>query len=463
MKNWMKYIMFMLLAVVMFAGCQANEPAATENETVAESTVEENAIEEETQVEDEMLNAAKIVDSIENEMVVIVDTRQTDAYNGWDLRGNGLGGHIEGAVDFSFNWLSADKDVLTNILEEKGITSDKEVILYSDVHEDNEAVKSFLEKSGFTSVSVYDLNKWKSENGTELVKYENYHLIVPPQVVKGIIDGKTQETFDNADVKLVEASWGEAETSYANGHVPTTFHINTDAVEPPPAWMLADDETLTQFALDHGFHRTDTVIVTGEEQMAAYRVALVLRYMGVQDVRVLNGGTTAWVDAGYALETDAHEPTPVEDFGAVIPVNPHLVETIEEVKVSLEDPNFTLVDNRTWAEHIGEDTGYTYHDKAGRIPKSVYGYAGIDNSYAMDYFRNPDKTMRRPEEFIALWEGQGIDISNRLAFMCGSGWRAAEILYYADAYGIDDVTLYSDGWIGWSNDPSNPVETGDPQ
>jgi len=26
--------------------------------------------------------------------------------------------------------------------------------------------------------------------------------------------------------------------------------------------------------------------------------------------------------------------------------------------------------------------------------------------------------------------------------------------------GVEKYSLYSDGWIGWSNDPANPVETG---
>jgi len=222
---------------------------------------------------------------------------------------------------------------------------------------------------------------------------------------------------------------------------------------------LASDDILTEFALSHGFTVNDTVIVTGEEPMAAYRVALVLRYMGVEDVRVLNGGHKAWTDAGYELSTESHEPVAVEAFGAEIPVRPELVETIEELQVSLNDPSFTLVDNRTWEEHIGESSGYSYHDKMGRIPGSVYGYAGKENSYSMTYFRNPDNTMRRPEEFVALWEENGIDMNNTLAFMCGSGWRAAEILFFADVYGIDSVTLYSDGWIGWSNN-GYPTETG---
>lgn len=393
------------------------------------------------------------------ETAVIVDTRQNDSFLGWDL--DGKAGHIKGAVDFSAQWVTADQELLLETFENKGMTPEKPVVLYDTNIEQANIVRSFLLINGFEDVKVFDLNQWDGD----LVQYENYHLIVPAQVVEQIVNGQTPQTFESSDVKIVEASWGEASNSYDKGHIPTAFHINTDSIEPPTTtepvmWMLADDDVLEAFALAHGFTANDTVIVTGEEQMAAYRVALVLRYLGVKDVRVLNGGTLAWENAGYPLDTNTYEPVPVESFGAEIPGRPELVETIEELKVSLKDDKFTLVDNRTWEEHIGESTGYSYHDKAGRIPGSVFGYAGFGNAYSMSFFRNPDNTMRRPEEFVALWEEQGIDITNRLAFMCGSGWRAAEILFYADVFGIDDITLYSDGWIGWSNN-DNPFETGD--
>ena len=61
-----------------------------------------------------------------------------------------------------------------------------------------------------------------------------------------------------------------------------------------------------------------------------------------------------------------------------------------------------------------------------------------------------------------LWDKAGIDTNKKLIFMCGSGWRAAEVLTYANVMGYDNSALYSDGWIGWSNDASNPVETANP-
>ena len=46
-------------------------------------------------------------------------------------------------------------------------------------------------------------------------------------------------------------------------------------------------------------------------QIAATRAAMILRYAGVDDVRLLDGGYDAWVAGGNPLETVLREPTPV--------------------------------------------------------------------------------------------------------------------------------------------------------
>ncbi|MEN1760442.1 rhodanese-like domain-containing protein [Anoxynatronum sibiricum] len=466
MNSKIKILLALMLAsVLFFSGCGGNDPVEPEQETQPESAPSENV----EAAEVSSLTTEEVQAIVEADDWVLVDTRLNDAYIGWALEGVSRGGHLPGAVDFSANWLVTDHPeldaALEKALDEKGITPDKNILLYDANGTDAQAVKGYLEGKGYENLFLYDVKEWADDQGLPMERYANYHLVVPAYVVNEIIEGRKPETFENAgEIKIVEASWGEEETSYANGHVPGSFHINTDLVEPPPDWMLADAETLTDFALEYGFTVDDTVIVTSEYQMAAYRVAVVLRYMGVQDVRVLNGGLGAWIAAGYEVETDRHDPVPVTDFGAVIPANPELIVTIDELKNALAtDDQFVLVDNRTWEEHIGETSGYSYHDKAGRIPGAVFGHAGYDDANSLQHFQNVDMTMRNGDEIKALWTGEGINLNKHLSFMCGSGWRAAEVLYYAQVMGLENTSLYSDGWIGWSNDPSNPVETGIPQ
>ncbi len=440
----------LVLTMALFAGC-SNEK---ENQKVADIEVKTIATKE-------------LQDKLSDDSWVVVDTRINDAFNGWKLDEVERGGHIKGAVDFSANWLTVDsKDkekTLDKALETKGIEKDKNIVLYDANGKDAKEVANYLSEKGYKNLYTYNVADWAKDESLPMESYENYEMIVPATIVNDILDGKKPETFENSkNIKIVEASWGEESEAYSKGHVPTSVHINTDTVEPPPQWMLASDEELAKFANDYGFTKDDTVIVTGPDVMASYRVAVVLRYIGINDVRVLNGGNNAWTSAGYELETKSNKPVAGNDFGATIPANPDLIDTQAELKEMLKDSNNVLVDNRSWDEYIGKISGYSYHDKKGRIPGAVYGYAGTSATTLEDY-RNIDNTMRNADEIKALWKDAGIDTNKHLIFMCGSGWRAAEVLTYANVMGFDNTSLYSDGWIGWSNDTSNPTETGEPK
>lgn len=440
----------LVLTMALFAGC-SNEK---ENQKVADIEVKTIATKE-------------LQDKLSDDSWVVVDTRINDAFNGWKLDEVERGGHIKGAVDFSANWLTVDsKDkekTLDKALETKGIEKDKNIVLYDANGKDAKEVANYLSEKGYKNLYTYNVADWAKDESLPMESYENYEMIVPATIVNDILDGKKPETFENSkNIKIVEASWGEESEAYSKGHVPTSVHINTDTVEPPPQWMLASDEELAKFANDYGFTKDDTVIVTGPDVMDSYRVAVVLRYIGINDVRVLNGGNNAWTSAGYELETKSNKPVAGNDFGATIPANPDLIDTQAELKEMLKDSNNVLVDNRSWDEYIGKISGYSYHDKKGRIPGAVYGYAGTSATTLEDY-RNIDNTMRNADEIKALWKDAGIDTNKHLMFMCGSGWRAAEVLTYANVMGFDNTSLYSDGWIGWSNDTSNPTETGEPK
>jgi len=448
-KTVLKTFIISVASILLLSGCNSGDVETGDEDTTYKT-----------------ISAEEISTNLADESWVVVDTRDSNAFNGWKLDGVKRGGHIEGAVDFSANWLLVDKEdkeeILQETLENKGILPDKNIVLYDANGIDSVAVADYLSSKGYENIYRYDVTQWASDEDRPMVQYPEYELLVPASVVKTLIDGETPATFvEGKKVKMIEASWGEEKESYAKGHIPGAIHINTDSIEPPPAWMLADNETLLKVMLENGISKDDTVIVSGEGQLAAYRVALVLRYAGLEDVRVLNGGTAAWTSAGYELETTSNKPVAINDFGGEFPGNPEIIDTIDELGQMLPSDGFTLVDNRTWDEYIGKTSGYSYHDKMGRIPGAIFGYAGKSDSNSLDYYRNIDDTMRNADEIIEMLQKQGINTQDHLSFMCGSGWRAAEVLYYANAAGLNNVSLYSDGWIGWSN-AGLPSETGEP-
>ncbi|MGE5623431.1 MAG: sulfurtransferase, partial [Methanocella sp.] len=213
------------------------------------------------------------------------------------------------------------------------------------------------------------------------------------------------------------------------------------------------------FGADYGITTGTTVLVYGGDPVAAYRVAVILRYMGVKDVRVLNGGFASWTAAGFEVETKAHEKSPVASFGAKVPGNRGYIIDTPEAKALLADRKSSkLVDIRSWDEYIGKTSGYNYISAKGRPAGSVWGHNLPD-------FRNLDLTMRNGAEIAAMWKDWGITPDQRVAFYCGTGWRAAEVLIYADVMGWKNISLYDGGWNEWTIDPAhpNPIEVGEPK
>ena len=414
------------------------------------------------------LSISKVASVIDDSKWVFVDTRPTDAYNGWKLDGIQRGGHLPGAVDFPASWLDSTHDdkaaILSHALRVKQILPRRHVVLYGTKKQERDRVTEYLREAGFGQLYDFDFRLWANDQNKPLVKYENYHLLVPPSIVKQLLDGQIPETFNHAkQIKFAEVSWGGKDASYSKGHVPRSFHVNTDDFEPPPAWKLGSPNVLHSFANKYGFHTDDTVILSGADPTASYRLAIVLRYMGVADVRVLNGGFAAWKAKSYQVETKCTPAPKVESFGAKIPQRPGLIDDIAHVKNQLaQNSTFTLVDTRTWAEFIGETSGYKHHRRKGRIPDSIYAQGDFRGKNSLTPYRNIDDTMRNAAEIKALWKKSGIDKKQHLSFMCGGGWRAAEVLTFAQVMGLSETSLYSDGWIGWSNDRNNPVETGLP-
>lgn len=184
-------------------------------------------------------------------------------------------------------------------------------------------------------------------------------------------------------------------------------------------------------------------------------------YAGVEDVRLLDGGLDAWLAAGYAVESGARQPAPVADFGAVMPGRPDIFIDIEEAKALLADAGSLLVSVRSWDEFIGETSGYPYIGPAGRIAGAVWGNGGPD-AHRGRHYRNADNTMRAYHEIEANWRAAGITRHRRVAFYCGTGWRASEAFFYAYLLGWERVAVYDGGWLEWSRDGANPIETGRP-
>lgn len=416
---------------------------------------------------------------------VLVDARSNDEFNGWAVNGSKNGGHIKNATDFSANWLDCDYDekknlegktreeVLEDAVNNKGLKNASSVVVYDTNGKDAGEVASYLAGKGVKNISQYTAKDEINNKKVELVSYPKYDILVPANHVKEVIDGKKDVSpelkgFSKDNTVIVDVRWGDdKESGYLDGHVPTAVHVNTDEFEPPKEyvkgkeeWRLANDDDLVKLLLKNGITADKNVIITSPEPMAAHRFGVICNYLGVKDIRVMNGGFVVWNSLGYELEKKKVNPKSELDFKSEYPKNPDIIVTIPELKEKMKNKDaFELVDVRTKDEYDGKISGYSYHNIKGRIESAKYGESGVKDSSSMYFYRNIDKTMRNADEIKAMWEKNNIDTNKPMTFMCGSGWRAAEVLMDARVMGFDKTDLYSDGWIAWSNE-GNPYVGG---
>jgi 3-mercaptopyruvate sulfurtransferase SseA len=413
--------------------------------------------------------------------LTIVDVRPLHAYNGWRLSGEARGGHIPGAVAFPSAWLSSVDDAeVERLFHSKDVVPGREVVLYGDGAGDALAVQARLAGLGHAGVRIYEnpWAEWAADETLPVERLPNYEKLVHTEWLQQVLEDGRPEAGPAGPFLLFHVNFGVPE-EYEESHIPGALYLDTNRLENPDGWNRRSPKELEETLCSLGVTHDTTVIVYGRDtegdanekwpgrragQIAATRAALILRYAGVDDVRLLDGGYDWWVQAGNPLETVIREPAPVRSFGVQIPVRPDVIVDIDEAKQILSDQEAAaLVSVRTWNEHIGKVSGYNYIGPAGRIAGDVWGNCGSD-AYHMQHYRNVDNTMRAYPEIAANWEQAGITADKWVAFYCGTGWRASETWFYAYLMGWQRIAVYDGGWFEWSQDPiNNEIEAGEPQ
>jgi 3-mercaptopyruvate sulfurtransferase SseA len=407
--------------------------------------------------------------------------RPLAAYNGWRFGAESRGGHVPGATGFPIEWLrSVDEAEILRLLDRKGITAGREIVVYGSELADPTDFVAKLDALGIEGARVLEggFEAWSADDSAPVDRLVNYEKLVTIEWLRRVLAGETPEAAPTGRFLLFHVNFGVPE-EYAEAHIPGALYLDTNVLEDPADWNRRSPEVLDQAIRGLGITKDTTVVVYGRDtegqanekwpgrragQIAATRALMILRYAGVDDVRLLDGGYDWWVRAGYPVETVLREPSPVADFGAVIPVRPEVIVDIDDAKRIIADPEgAALVSVRTWREHIGAVSGYNYIGPAGRIKGDVWGNCGSD-AYHMQHYRNVDNTMRTYPEITSNWAEAGITPDKWVAFYCGTGWRASETWFYAYLQGWQRIAVYDGGWFEWSQDPaSNPIEIGEPE
>jgi thiosulfate/3-mercaptopyruvate sulfurtransferase len=237
--------------------------------------------------------------------------------------------------------------------------------------------------------------------------------------------------------------------AYEAGHIPGAVYVDLDAALAGPPAAPGEpggrhplpETAVFEAAMRAAGVRHDRPVVVYDDWggRAAARAWWLLRYHGHGDVRVLDGGWPAWLDAGGAAETGPVTPERSGDFAAD-PGQMPLVDTDDVPAVEV------LVDARAHERYVGEHE--PIDPVAGHVPGAV-NVPTNDNLGPGGRFKDPDELRRT---YAAVGAVAGADV----AAYCGSGVTACHDLL-ALAVARVPAALYAGSWSDWVSDPGRPV------
>ncbi|XID91866.1 sulfurtransferase [Paenibacillaceae bacterium WGS1546] len=177
----------------------------------------------------------------------------------------------------------------------------------------------------------------------------------------------------------------------------------------------------------------------------ASRLWWLLRYLGHENVFVMDGGFSAWKAIGFPVSAEQRTIVPAK-FLATVQHN-RLIE-MDEVREGLGTGRFVLIDSREAPRYRGEVE--PIDSKAGHIP-------GAKNLFWAES-RRPDGTWKDADEQRERFAG--LSSEDEIVVYCGSGVTATPNVLALEEAGFTRVKLYAGSWSDWISYEGNPIATG---
>ncbi len=255
------------------------------------------------------------------------------------------------------------------------------------------------------------------------------------------------------DLVLLDVRWRldrpDGRPDHRAGHLPGAVYVDLDgelAGTPSAAagrHPLPAPGALQRAARRWGVRDGSTVVAYDDlGGMSAARAWWLLRDAGLADVRLLDGGLRAWIEAGLPLETGDVAPVPGD-------------ATLGAGRLPAIDADGAagfpgvLLDARAGERYRGEVE--PIDPRAGHVPGAVSAPTA-GNLDASGRFL-PAEALRRRFLEVGVREGEPV------AAYCGSGVTAAHEAFALRLAGFD-AAVYPGSWSQWSSDPARPVATG---
>ena len=258
----------------------------------------------------------------------------------------------------------------------------------------------------------------------------------PKLLIEATDLAKQAKTFRILDARLRD--------KFEAGHIPGAVWVDHDA------WSKSFDngKDADGWAKRVGALGIDvnTPVVIYDDNLSkdAARIWWILRFWGVRDVRLLNGGWFAWKGDGGEAAKD--EPT-IEATSPKLKAQADRLAIKDQVLQGVKEKSFQFVDARSQGEFCGDDKKAK---NAGAIPEAKQ----LEWSDLLDA-----KTQRfKPApELSKLFEERGLKLDKPVTTYCQSGGRAAVMAFGLELMGAEKVRNYYKSWAEWGNADDTPI------
>ncbi len=244
--------------------------------------------------------------------------------------------------------------------------------------------------------------------------------------------------------------------AYAEAHIPGSIHTDYDksgwrVTRNDVPFMVPTIAELEKLIGDLGVDEAAHVVVVpaGVSSLdfgAAARTYWTLKYTGVSDVSILDGGVAAWKAAGYPIESGMRAPSPAI-FTAK--VDRSILIEAPEVEAFERNGGASFVDARPASFFLGKDKAPA--SKAyGRLP-------GAQNIDSAKFYDGATNRLKPAAELAAI--ANEVPRGQVVAY-CNTGhWAATDWFVLHELLGRKETKLYAGSMVEWTSNPSRPIES----
>jgi thiosulfate/3-mercaptopyruvate sulfurtransferase len=259
--------------------------------------------------------------------------------------------------------------------------------------------------------------------------------------------------LDDESIRVIEVD--EDTTAYEKGHIPNALGWNWfEDLHDKPRREYVNQAALNKLLQRAGVGAKTTVVLYGGNNnwFAAYAYWL-LRYLGFDNVKLLNGGRKKWELERRELVTDV--PTPkTTRYKVKNPVRPKLRALRNEVLKKVGKAQF--VDVRSPEEYRGELLAPAHlPQEQAQVGGHIPGAANVPWSRAA----NEDGTFKSADELKELYGQAGVKPGKEVIAYCRIGERSAHTWFVlTELLGYKGVENYDGSWTEYGSLVGVPVE-----